>query len=148
MFFTGLGGAMLIAIYDYFGYYNVCHLGDEVVQPEKNDSPGGDLVGVDRGRALPDDEHRHHRRRALAAGGGSRRTSRPTSWRCCTGETWRSALRCLIIWTALASTFVMTLGYSRILYAAARNGDFFQVFAYLHPRGPLSARGDSHAGRA
>ena len=47
----------------------------------------------------------------------------------------------LILWTALASTFVMTLGYSRILYAAARNGDFFRVFAYLHPRGryPLVA---------
>ena len=26
-FFIGLGGAMLIAIYDYLGYYNVCHHG-------------------------------------------------------------------------------------------------------------------------
>jgi amino acid transporter len=40
-----------------------------------------------------------------------------------------------IIWAALASVFVMTLGYSRILYAAARNGDFFEIFAYLNPRG-------------
>src|SRR5262249_15598929 len=40
-----------------------------------------------------------------------------------------------IIWTALASTFVMTLGYSRILYAAARNGDFFKIFGRLNPRG-------------
>ena len=31
----GLGGAMLIAVYDYFGYYNVCHLGDEVIEPAK-----------------------------------------------------------------------------------------------------------------
>src|SRR4029078_368186 len=30
-FFHGLGAAMLIAIYDYLGYYNICHLGDEVV---------------------------------------------------------------------------------------------------------------------
>jgi amino acid transporter len=28
----------------------------------------------------------------------------------------------------------MTLGYSRILYAAAKNGDFFAFFAQLHPR--------------
>src|SRR5262249_55960891 len=33
------------------------------------------------------------------------------------------------------STFVMTLGYSRILYAAARNGDFFRVFSTLHAKG-------------
>ena len=47
----------------------------------------------------------------------------------------------LIIWATIASTFVMTLGYSRILYAAARNGDFFRVFSYLHPTGryPLVA---------
>src|SRR4029453_3136986 len=30
---AGLGGAMLIAIYDYLGYFNVCHLGDEVRDP-------------------------------------------------------------------------------------------------------------------
>ena len=35
-FFTGLGGAMLIATYDYWGYYNVCFLGDEVKDPGRN----------------------------------------------------------------------------------------------------------------
>ncbi|MGB0041560.1 MAG: amino acid permease, partial [Terriglobales bacterium] len=35
-FFRGLGGAMLIAAYDIGGYYNVCFLGDEVKNPEKN----------------------------------------------------------------------------------------------------------------
>ena len=39
----------------------------------------------------------------------------------------------LIIWTCLAGLFAMTLGYSRILYAAAKNGDFFSFFAKLHP---------------
>jgi amino acid transporter len=34
-FAMGLGGAMLIAIYDYLGYYNICHLGDEVREPER-----------------------------------------------------------------------------------------------------------------
>ncbi|PYX13070.1 MAG: amino acid permease, partial [Acidobacteria bacterium] len=32
-FFLGLGSAMLIAAYDYWGYYNVCFLGDEVKDP-------------------------------------------------------------------------------------------------------------------
>src|SRR5260370_33409447 len=35
-FFHGLGGAMLIAAYDYWGYYNVCFLGDEIKNPGKN----------------------------------------------------------------------------------------------------------------
>src|SRR5208282_1649452 len=32
-FFIGLGAAMLIATYDYWGYYNVCFLGGEVKDP-------------------------------------------------------------------------------------------------------------------
>jgi amino acid transporter len=47
--------------------------------------------------------------------------------RAAAGFTW------LIIWTCLAGLFAMTLGYSRILYSAAKNGDFFAFFAALHP---------------
>src|SRR5262249_39305719 len=32
-FFTGLGSAMLVAVYDYWGYYNVCFFGGEVKDP-------------------------------------------------------------------------------------------------------------------
>src|SRR4029079_15232992 len=32
-FFTGLGAAMLISVYDYWGYYNVCFFGGEVKDP-------------------------------------------------------------------------------------------------------------------
>jgi amino acid transporter len=49
------------------------------------------------------------------------------------GETAEKTFTLLIIWTCLASLFAMTLGYSRILYAAAKNGDFFRFFAVLHP---------------
>jgi len=35
-FLVGLGGAMLVATYDYWGYYNVCFLGDEIKDPGKN----------------------------------------------------------------------------------------------------------------
>jgi amino acid transporter len=34
-FFHGLGAGMLIAAYDYWGYYNVCFLGDEIKDPVK-----------------------------------------------------------------------------------------------------------------
>ena len=49
------------------------------------------------------------------------------------GERAATAFTGLIIWTCLAGLFAMTLGYSRILYAAAKNGDFFSFFAALHP---------------
>src|SRR5207248_9814749 len=32
-FVLGLGSAMLIAMFDYLGYYNVCYIGDEVINP-------------------------------------------------------------------------------------------------------------------
>ncbi len=39
----------------------------------------------------------------------------------------------LILWTAFGSVFALLLGYSRIPYAAARDGYFFSVFGRLHP---------------
>lgn len=41
----------------------------------------------------------------------------------------------LIVWAVVACMFSITLGYSRIPFAAARQGDFFSIFARLHPRG-------------
>src|ERR1041385_5772427 len=32
-FFYGLGAGMLVAVYDYWGYYNVCFLGGEIKEP-------------------------------------------------------------------------------------------------------------------
>ena len=40
-----------------------------------------------------------------------------------------------MLWTAFASVFALLLGYSRIPYAAAIDGHFFQMFAKLHPSG-------------
>ena len=33
--YAGLGAALIFAVYDYLGYYNICYLGDEVHEPEK-----------------------------------------------------------------------------------------------------------------
>jgi amino acid transporter len=45
------------------------------------------------------------------------------------------AVTLMILWTAFGSVFALLLGYSRIPYAAAVQGDFFRVFAKLHPKG-------------
>jgi len=42
-------------------------------------------------------------------------------------------LTLMVIWTALGSIFALLLGYSRIPYAAAIDGNFFKIFARLHP---------------
>jgi amino acid transporter len=133
-FASGLGGAMLIAIYDYLGYYNVCHMGDEVVQPEKN-IPRAVILSVLIVAAIYMTMNiailgvvpweRAMKSENVAA----------EFMEVLYGRNVAVGFTFFIIWTALASTFVMTMGYSRILYAAARNGDFFSVFSWLHPRG-------------
>jgi amino acid transporter len=40
----------------------------------------------------------------------------------------------LIIWTAFASVFSLLLGYSRVPYAAARDGNYFRFLAAVHPK--------------
>jgi amino acid transporter len=133
-FAFGLGGAMLIAVYDYLGYYNVCHLGDEVRDPARTIpravmgsvvvvaliylTMNLSIIGV-----VPWQEAMHSKN--IAADFLERLYGRP----------WAVAFTALILWTALACMFAITLGYSRIPYAAARNGDFFRPFAYVHPTG-------------
>src|SRR5207245_1782330 len=36
IWFAGLGSAMVNTIYSYWGYYNICHLGGEIKDPERN----------------------------------------------------------------------------------------------------------------
>src|SRR5579863_8719661 len=36
LWFAGLGAAMVNTVYSYWGYYNICHLGGEIRDPEKN----------------------------------------------------------------------------------------------------------------
>jgi amino acid transporter len=40
----------------------------------------------------------------------------------------------LIMWTAFASVFSLLLGYSRVPYAAATDGNYFRAFSKLHPK--------------
>jgi len=40
----------------------------------------------------------------------------------------------LVVWTAFASVFSLLLGYSRVPYAAARDGNYFRALAAIHPK--------------
>jgi amino acid transporter len=129
----GLGGAMRIAVYDYLGYFNVCHLGDEVRDPGKT-IPRAVILSVVIVAALyvtmnisiigvvPWQEAMKSENVA------SLFMERLFGRNIAVGFTG------LIVWTALACLFAATLAYSRIPYAAARDGDFFRVFARVHPR--------------
>jgi amino acid transporter len=46
-----------------------------------------------------------------------------------------AAVTLLVMWTAIASVCALLLGYSRIAWAAATEGDFFRIFGRLHPTG-------------
>ena len=133
-FAQGLGAAMLIAIYDYLGYFNICHLGDEVRDPGKT-IPRAVMISVVVVAAIyltmniaiigviPWQEAMKSEN--IAALFMERLYGRPVA----------VAFTGLILWTSLACMFAITLGYSRIPYAAAKNGDFFPIFAKLHPTG-------------
>ena len=138
-FLTGLSGAMLIAAYDYWGYYNVCFLGAEVKDPERN-IPRALLLSIvmvagiyvvinicilavvpwreiaqtgDSGRGLY--VVSLFMQRAYGAGAARVATA-------------------LVMWTAFASVFSLMLGYSRVPYAAAEDGNYFRAFARVHPK--------------
>jgi len=138
-FFHGLGGAMLIAAYDIGGYYNVCFLGDEVKEPEKN-IPRALLLSILAVAALyivmnvsilgviP------WRELAQAGAANSKLYVVSTMMQRVYGQGAASVISVLVMWTAFASVFSLTLGYSRVPYAAALDGNYFRAFARVHPK--------------
>src|ERR1043166_9187306 len=119
--YAGLGAALLYAVYDYLGYYNICYLGDEVQNPTKTIPRviclvmNACLVSV-----LP---------MSVAMTSTSVVGDYIAMLLSPRAAQWVSVL---ILWTAFASIFSLMLGYSRILYAAARDNNFFSVFGRLH----------------
>jgi basic amino acid/polyamine antiporter, APA family len=134
VFWAGLGHATLYALYDYFGYYNVCYLAEEIRNP---------------GRVIP---------RAILfsiATVGTLYVLMTASfvsvipWRrllqtkfvaseyigMLQGAAAGKVMTALLLWIAFSSVFSLLLGYSRIPYAAATDGNFFPVFSRLHPEG-------------
>ncbi|MBI1740396.1 MAG: amino acid permease [Candidatus Koribacter versatilis] len=137
-FFHGLGGAMLIAAYDYWGYYNVCFLGDEVKEPGKN-IPRALLLSIVAVACLyvvmnvsilgvvP------WREMVQSGASNSKLYVVSTFMQRAYGHGAGSVVSVLIMWTAFASVFSLMLGYSRVPYAAAVDGNYFKAFAKVHP---------------
>ena len=137
-FFLGLGSAMLIATYDYWGYYNVSFLGDEVREPAQT-IPRALLLSilivgclyllmnVSILGVVPWQE--------LTRAGQSNEKLYVVSifMRKLYGSWAARIATVLVMWTAFASVFSLMLGYSRVPYAAALDGNYFRVFARVHP---------------
>jgi basic amino acid/polyamine antiporter, APA family len=137
-FFQGLGAGMLVAIYDYWGYYNVCFIAGEVKEPGRtiprailysiilvgiiylvmNISILGVIPWQELGETAQSDARKYVISVFMSRLYGN----------------WAGSLvTVLIMWTAFASVFALLLGYSRIPYAAATEGDYFKPFAHVHP---------------
>lgn len=133
-FWLGLGAVALIAVYDYGGYNNVCMLGGEVVRPRRT-IPLAVLVSIPLVAVLylglnmsilgvlPWDEAA--KSKAVVA----------DFMQAIHGRIGGTIAVLLILLAAWGSALVVLLGYSRVPYAAAADGQFFRVFARLHPRG-------------
>jgi len=137
-FFTGLGGALLVATYDYWGYYNVCYLGDEIKDPTRN-IPRALLLSILVVGCLyllmnlcilavvP-------WRELLQAGKNNSGLYVVSVFMQRIYGAWAARLVTgLVMVTAFASVFSLTLGYSRVPYAAALDGNYFRAFAKVHP---------------
>ena len=141
---AGLGPALVITLYDYYGYGQSCTIGGEVLAPAKvlprsvllaialvgtlylalqfgvlGVVPWTELVSQKPGGPVPDAAN------YVAS--------------LVVERVWGSApariVTVAILATAFASTFGNLLGYSRIPYAAALDGVFLRPFAVLDERG-------------
>ncbi len=134
MLFMALGNASLKSVYSYLGYYNVCHLGAEIKDPAKN-IPRSIIISI-TGIAIL---YLCMQTAVLGV----------LPWQTVAQSDFVASLyfetiynshlvgqvaTVLILIIAGASLFSAILGYSRIPFAAAQNGDFFAVFAKVHPR--------------
>jgi len=138
-FFMGLGAALLVAVYDYWGYYNVCFFGGEVKDPGRN-IPRAVLLSIlfvaiiyivmniSILGVIP------WREFAGTANTPAQRYVISSFMERLYGTKAGVVVTVLIMWTAFASIFSLLLGYSRVPFAAARDGNYFRIFASLHPR--------------
>ena len=134
--FTGfpgkIGEASISTIYCFLGYYNVCHLGGEIKNPQKN-IPRSILISVAGITII-------YLLMQISIMGvvpwqeaGKSNFVLSLFMEKLYGKTAASIATGLILLVAFASLFSALLGYSRIPYAAAADGKFFPVFAKLHP---------------
>jgi APA family basic amino acid/polyamine antiporter len=138
-FFTGLGAALLIAVYDYWGYYNVNFFAGEIKEPEKT-IPRAIILSILLVAAIyivmnisilgviP------WREFSSTANTDAQKFVISTLMERLYGPTAGVIATVLIMFTAFASVFSLLLGYSRVPYAAALDGNYFKIFSKLHPK--------------
>jgi fructoselysine transporter len=132
LWFAGLGSAMVSTIYSYWGYYNICNLGGEIREPEKN-IPRGIFLSVLGITVL------YMAMQTSILGVIPWREAQNSKFIVSTfverlyGHTAASVATGMVLWIALASVFSVLLGYSRVPYSAALDGNFFPIFGRLHP---------------
>jgi basic amino acid/polyamine antiporter, APA family len=137
-FMLGLGSAMLIATYDYWGAYNVCFIGGELKDPGKT-IPRAVLLSILLVAGLyllmnlsvlgVIDWHEV----TAAAQSNNKLYIFSTFMQRIYGGWAANLVTALIMLTAFASVFSLVLGYSRVPYAAALDGNYFKVFSRVHP---------------
>jgi APA family basic amino acid/polyamine antiporter len=135
-FLLGLGNGTMLVMFNFLGYYNICHLGDEVRDPERVIpvsilSSIGIVLLLDLGISVAFTGVLPWREMiqpgtVIYDAVGSVFMQRVAGF-------WASqGLTVMVLVTAFASTYSLMLGYSRIPYAAALDGTFFRFFSKTH----------------
>lgn len=132
-FWAAVGMASVKTVYSYLGYYNVCHLGGEIKDPGKNipRSIFISIIGITTlyllmnvsvvGVVSWDSIYKGNKYLVSSF------------MQQIYGHEAGIVVTVLILCIAFSSLFALILGYSRIPYAAAVDGNFFRPFAKLHP---------------
>jgi fructoselysine transporter len=131
-FWVALGQATVQTMYSYLGYYNVNHLGAEIREPEKN-IPRAIFISIIGIAVL------YLAMQFAVIGVIPWQEAKESQFIVSMlierlyGTTAATIATILVLWIAFASLFAVMLGYSRIPYAAALDGNFFSVMAKVHP---------------
>ena len=129
---AGLGSASVKTLYCYLGYYNVCHLGGEIQRPTRN-IPASMFISIVGIAGL------YLLMNLSVVSVVPWQVAQESSFIVSTfvetlyGPDAARFATVLVLLVAFSSLFAVLLGYSRVPYAAAADGQFFKIFARLHP---------------
>jgi amino acid transporter len=132
-FWGAIGHASVKTVYAYLGYYNVCHLGGEIKNPGKNipRSIFISIIGISTLYLLMNISVMGVIPWQVVKSDDKYLVS--TFMQLIYGNQAGVIVTVLILCIAFSSLFAVVLGYSRVPYAAAVDGNFFKPFARLHP---------------
>ncbi|WP_426059424.1 APC family permease [Hymenobacter sp. B1770] len=141
---AAMGQAAIKTIYSYLGYYNVCHLGGEIQNPQRviPRSIFFSILGImalyllmnwSVGTVIPWQEVQSWQAGGAGAIADKSQFIVSIFVERLYGPAAAQAATALVLLVAFASLFAVLLGYSRIPYAAAADGEFLSIFGRLHP---------------